>query len=129
MFPVFYTEAHPEASAYSIYSTEGLSPRSPASTAVPPVFGNPGLLPPADEYFQKRVDTVRKAIRAAGAGKEAALPAAFIENSSHCLTNDDDEKVIGPNRDKRWLPDLMTEVIMSSCTAVNSVMLGQAYLL
>lgn len=77
----------------------------------------------ADEYMQKRVEQMQKALRAAGAGKGAALPAAFIENSSHCQLNADGEKVIGPNKDRRWLPDLMTQVCTSNafdiwCTSI-----------
>lgn len=68
----------------------------------------------AGEYMQKRIDQMQKAIRGAGAGKGAVLPAALIENSSHCITNDDNEKVIGPNRDIRWLPELMTQVYQLS---------------
>lgn len=76
----------------------------------------------ADEYMQKRVESLQKAIRGAGAGKGATLPAAFIENSSHCQTNDDDEKVIGPNKDRRWLPELMTQV---SRVVVHSTVVWQ----
>lgn len=63
-----------------------------------------------DDYMQNRVNTLRKAMRAAGAEKDATLPVAFIENSSHCATNEAGEKVIGVNKDRRWLPDLMTQV-------------------
>ena len=65
---------------------------------------------PADEYTETRVKTLRKAIRAAGADKDAALPVAYIENSSHCTKNDAGEKVIGVNKDRRWLPELMSQV-------------------
>lgn len=54
--------------------------------------------------------TLRKAIRAAGAEKDAALPVAYIENSSHCTKTDAGEKVIGVNKDRRWLPELMSQV-------------------
>jgi len=64
-----------------------------------------------DEYMENRVKTLRKAIRAAGAEKDASLPVAFIENSSHCATNDAGEKVIGVNKDRRWLPELMSQVV------------------
>jgi hypothetical protein len=64
----------------------------------------------ADEYTETRVQTLRKAIRAAGAEKDAALPVAYIENSSHCAKNDAGEKVIGVNKDRRWLPELMSQV-------------------
>lgn len=64
----------------------------------------------ADEYTETRVKTLRKAIRAAGAEKDAALPVAYIENSSHCTKNDAGEKVIGVNKDRRWLPELMSQV-------------------
>ncbi|DBA84015.1 hypothetical protein WJX77_008857 [Trebouxia sp. C0004] len=64
-----------------------------------------------DEYTETRVETLRKAIRAAGAEKDAALPVAFIENSSHCSKNDAGEKVIGVNKDRRWLPELMSQIV------------------
>lgn len=51
-------------------------------------------------------------MRAAGAQKDASLPVAFIENSSHCATNAAGEKVIGPNKDRRWLPELMAQVLL-----------------
>lgn len=54
--------------------------------------------------------TLRKAMRAAGADKDASLPVALIENSSHCAKNGADEKVIGINKDFRWLPELMSQV-------------------
>lgn len=60
--------------------------------------------------MQSRVSTLRKAMRAAGAKKDASLPIAFIENSSHCAVNSAGEKVIGPNKDRRWLPELMAQV-------------------
>ena len=50
-------------------------------------------------------------MRAAGAEKSASLPVAFVENSSHCAVNSAGEKVIGPNKDRRWLPELMTQVL------------------
>ncbi|KAL0047664.1 hypothetical protein WJX82_008800 [Trebouxia sp. C0006] len=64
-----------------------------------------------DEYTETRVKTLRKAIRAAGAEKDAALPVAYIENSSHCTKNDAGEKVIGVNKDRRWLPELMSQIV------------------
>ena len=50
-------------------------------------------------------------MHAAGAVKSASLPVAFVENSSHCATNSAGEKVIGPNKDRRWLPELMAQVL------------------
>lgn len=70
----------------------------------------------AEKYADTRVSTLRKAMRAAGAQKDASLPVAFIENSSHCATNAAGEKVIGPNKDRRWLPELMAQVVLH-CTA------------
>lgn len=64
----------------------------------------------AEDYVESRVSTLRKAMRAAGARKDASLPVAFIENSSHCSVNAAGEKVIGPNKDRRWLPELMAQV-------------------
>ena len=34
--------------------------------------------------MEQRVSSLRKAVQKAGAGKKAALPVAYIENSSHC---------------------------------------------
>ena len=64
----------------------------------------------AEDYVESRVATLRKAMRASGATKDAVLPVAFIENSSHCAVNSAGEKVIGPNKDRRWLPELMAQV-------------------
>ena len=66
----------------------------------------------AEDYAETRVATLRKAMHAAGAQKDASLPVAFIENSSHCSTNTAGEKVIGPNKDRRWLPELMAQVLL-----------------
>ena len=60
--------------------------------------------------MEQRVSSLRTAMRKAGASKKAALPVAYIENSSHCATNTAGEKVIGVNRERRWLPELMTQV-------------------
>ena len=62
-------------------------------------------------------------MRAAGAQKDASLPVAFIENSSHCSTNAAGEKVIGPNKDRRWLPELMAQVWLLTAALLCS--LGQ----
>ena len=64
----------------------------------------------AEEFAQTRVSELRKAMHAAGAPKAATLPAAYIENHSLCAKNPAGEKVIGPNKDRRWLPELMTQV-------------------
>ena len=83
---------------------------TPVHTSVVSTRTHTGAWCPADEYTETRVKTLRKAIRAAGAEKDAALPVAYIENSSHCTKNDAGEKVIGVNRDRRWLPELMSQV-------------------
>lgn len=70
------------------------------------------MIASAENYADTRVSTLRKAMRAAGAQKDASLPVAFIENSSHCATNAAGEKVIGPNKDRRWLPELMAQVLL-----------------
>ncbi|KAL3139107.1 hypothetical protein ABBQ32_005900 [Trebouxia sp. C0010 RCD-2024] len=64
-----------------------------------------------EDYVESRVSTLRKAMHAAGAKKDASLPIAFIENSSHCAVNSAGEKVIGPNKDRRWLPELMAQIV------------------
>ena len=88
----------------------------------------------AEDYAETRVSTLRKAMRAAGAEKDASLPVAFIENSSHCATNAADEKVIGPNKDRRWLPELMAQVreiafymLPSFCFSYRQVLVVQCY--
>ena len=81
----------------------------------------------AEDYAETRVSTLRKAMRAAGAQKDASLPVAFIENSSHCSTNTAGEKVIGPNKDRRWLPELMAQVLLlSAAPSVKQTCILQA---
>ena len=80
----------------------------------------------AEDYAETRVSTLRKAMRAAGAPKDASLPVAFIENSSHCATNTAGEKVIGPNKDRRWLPELMAQVLLLNAAVLWS--LGQTHM-
>ena len=75
----------------------------------------------AEDYAETRVSTLRKAMRAAGAQKDASLPVAFIENSSHCSTNTAGEKVIGPNKDRRWLPELMAQVSLLNAALLCSL--------
>jgi hypothetical protein len=62
----------------------------------------------ADEFVKQRASIIREALRDAGAGPDAELPAVLIENSSRCDTNAVGQQVL-PN-EEAWLPALMTSV-------------------
>lgn len=62
---------------------------------------------PYDEFVQKRVAEVRKAVRSAVGNNSLELPYALVENGSRCATNANGEKVL-PNPEKTvWLTKLV----------------------
>ena len=64
--------------------------------------------PRTEEFVEQRAAAIRGALRDAGAGPGAELPAVLIENSSRCDTNAAGQQVL-PN-EEAWLPALMTSV-------------------
>lgn len=58
-------------------------------------------------YVEARAAGLRKAIKSAGGS--GALPLVLVENSSRCGTNDEGQKVVGPNKTP-WLTEMMSQV-------------------